>query len=101
MNGHQRLAGLAIDLIHEVEQRDGIASGAVEDAAGGLGLGRFGGEEIGMHHIVDGDEVAALQPIAEDGGRLATQHGSAESGDDAGVSRGEVLPRSEDIEVAQ
>ena len=67
----------------------------VERAAVVTGCG-----EQGADHIADVDEVAYLQPVAEDQRLLAARHPLEEDRDDAPLERG-VLPRSVDVREAQ
>src|SRR5262249_50278066 len=59
------------------------------------------GEEVGAHDVVDEGEVARLLPVAVDLERLAVQRLLEEARDDGRVLRLGVLPRAEDVEVAE
>src|SRR5690625_4232541 len=59
---------------------------------------RFHGQTEGTRHVSDMDEVTALLPILEDGGRLAVEEGAAEDREHTGIGVGELLTGAEDIE---
>lgn len=79
---------------------DLLAGSDVEDAAGNFFRRSGHGAQVGVHHIIDEGEVAALGSVAIDDGSAATEHGERELGEDAGVLRGRVLIRTKDIEVS-
>ena len=95
------LVGLAVEFGDEFEEGDAAAATDVENFAGDVLGGRFGGAEVGVDDVADGGEVAGLLAVAENGGRLAGEEGGAKTGDDAGVRGVEGLARAEDVEVAE
>ena len=82
-------------------ERASVSGGDVENLSRGLRRGSFAGQQICLHRVVNVSEVAALLAVAEDRGLLATQHHGNELGEDTGIGRGGILPRAEDVEVAQ
>ncbi len=76
-----------------------LAVGDVDDLTGDArGLRRA---QVRVHDVGDVGEVARLFAVAVDDGALAGQQRRDEARDDAGILRAGVLPRAEDVEVAQ
>lgn len=98
LGGETELAGDGgVDLIERVA----LSGADVEDAACGDFAGCDAGEEIGADGVVYEVEVATGEPVAEDGGCLASHHLVGELGDDAGIGRVGGLTGAEDVEVAE
>lgn len=62
---------------------------------------RVGGGQIRFHHVVHICEIPRLLPVAEDRHRFPSHGKLDELWDHRRVLRGRILPRAEDIEVAQ
>src|SRR5215469_8372550 len=87
--------------IEGLVERHRATGGDVEDfSRDSVGRG-LAGQIIRFYHVVDVSEVATLVAIPIDRGLLATEHRRNEFGEHPGIWRGGILPRSEDIEVAQ
>ena len=65
------------------------------------GIVRDGGEQVGLHYIVDKAEIAAGFAVAVDIHRFALDHAGDPLRDDGGIGAVRVLARAEDVEVAQ
>ena len=57
--------------------------------------------KVGLNHVLDVGEIAALSAVAENGRLFSVQHLSDELGQHTRVGRSWVLARAEDIEVSQ
>jgi hypothetical protein len=94
----QRSAEQRLQPADDVEQAHAITAANVEHAGG---FGRLGGPAVGVHDVVDVGEVARLVAVAVDLERLPGECPQDEARDHRRVLRGRVLPRAEDVEVAQ
>lgn len=78
---------------------DAMAGGEIHDlAADGIGMR---GQQVALDGVLNEGEVAALLAVAVNDGHLAGKHAATEDGENAGVLRGGILMRTEDVEVAQ
>src|SRR5262245_17243547 len=88
-----------------LESRDDLQQAHATAAADVEGLARrpgcLGGEQVGLDDIVDVGEVAGLRAVAVHFERLTAQPPLDEARDDGRVLRLRVLPRAEDVEVAE
>ena len=63
--------------------------------------GASAAKQIGLHHVIDVREIAALLSVAIDGRLFTRQHLAAKDGQHAGVMRGGILVWTEHVEVTQ
>lgn len=84
----------------DVDEILATAIGDVEGLAGGFGW-RLASTKIGLNHVVDIGEVAALATVSVDGGALALQQLLDELGDDGGIGAVRVLATAEHVEITQ
>ncbi len=83
----------------ELEERRALAARDVVDATGdAFGDGR---SKVRLDDIRHVDEVPALEPVTEDDDGLLREEPAHEDADHAGVGRRGILPRSEDVEIAE
>src|SRR5437868_1483418 len=93
---------IARQLLQELEcliERDPLARSGVEVFARSFAGRRVTRQQVGVNHIVDKREVAALLAVAMRGRLFAPQHLRDEYGQHAGIHRRWILERAEDIEV--
>src|SRR5262249_28894955 len=86
------------DVVEQLVQRRRFAAGDVEGLTGDP-FGRRG-EHGAVDRVVDVGEVPRLLAVAEDYGRLVAERRGDESRDDGRVLRERILPRTENVEVA-
>ena len=96
--GHLAAAQLAQQVEHAVEL-GGRATGDVEHPP--HRPRRLGRQQVGLDDVVDVAKVARLLAVAEDHRLALGERGRDEPRDHGGVLRGGILPRSEDVEVAE
>jgi hypothetical protein len=96
----QARAERRVDRLDQVEEADPPAGAHVEcDAAERLlGLHR---QQVRGHGVGHVSEVARLAAVAVDQGEATLGHEPGEERDDAAIGAGRVLPRAEDVEVAE
>ena len=82
-------------------QRGAVAHGHVVNLVDGRGVGRGGGQQVGLHHVGNKAEIAAGFAVAIDVNGLALDHAGNPLGDDGCVGAIRVLAWTKDIEVAQ
>src|SRR5207245_2685714 len=87
------------DRVGDGDERVARAAGDVEDLA--RHPRRRHREQVSLHHVVDVGEVARLLAVAVHLERLARERLGEEARDHGRVLRLRVLPRPEDVEVAQ
>ena len=88
----------AVDSVHELQQVERLAAGDVDRAADRSR--RVGGQQVAVDDVVDVREVARLLAVAEDRRPPAGQHFGDELRDHGRVLALRILPRAEDVEVA-
>jgi len=82
-------------------ERGAVADGYVVNLVARLGVCAGGGQKVGLHGVGDVAEVAAGFAVAVDVGRIALEQRRRPFGRHGGIGAFGVLPRAEDVEVAQ
>ena len=85
----------------EIDQSRAPAQGYIVDRPGTSGIGGGGGQQVRLNDVVDVAEIARLFPISMDRARGSLHERADPLGDDGGVSSVRILPRAEDVEIAQ
>src|SRR5919197_4525782 len=88
-----------LELRDDLEQAHPVTAADVEHLAADAGRAR--GEQVGLDDVVDVREVPRLGAVAVDLEGLPAEAPEDESGNDRGVLGLRVLPRTEDVEVAE
>ena len=78
-----------------------VSDGDVVDLVGCIGARARRRQQVGLHRVVDEAEVAAGFAVSVDANALAAQHRRGPLRNHGGIGAIGILPRSEDVEVAQ
>jgi len=78
-----------------------VADGHVVDLVARLGASAGGGQQVGLHGVGYEAEVAAGFAVAVDVDRIALEQRGRPLGHHGGIGAVGILPRAEDVEVAQ
>ena len=99
MLGFEARAGNFSEKLDHLIQGHPAADPDVENLAGNIG--RFAGEQIGLHGVFDVCEIAGYPAVAKNHRLRFVEKSAAEFGEHTGIRRAGILARTEHVEVAQ